>query len=517
MKVIILNPPRYYWPFLSEGDNYMLPQALPCLAAVLREHDIEVKPIDCLPLKIGWKSLERLLTKEQPDVLAVSTPETMFSHEGLKACKLMKKIDPSCATVVGGHHFSATWKETLENHPYVDFVVIGEGEYTLLELVKELEKPKWKQKLTKIKGIALRHRKKVVQTKPRPLIKNLDELPLPAYDLMPMKLYGKGKLLWCPGGTTIHHGRGCIGNCKFCACWVHMGKKIKTKNGYKTIPFYRTKSPERTVEEVELLRYKYGKKFLVFTDDTWNVDPKWNEQFCKLIKERGIDFEWHALMRSDFILRDEKLGIMKKIVDSGLRHVCIGGERCDSKELKALNKPSCSPNITYKVVKLLKEKYPEVFVQVTFIVGFRNESKETLKKLYEYIKLLDPDFPAIHPITPVPGTKFYEEAKKNGWIEVEDFKYYDWMTPVMGTDHLSREELEKEVVKIQRKLFEIRKALKGIFSRYSHKRRMYLWVLFVGTKITLAKLLGQLSPKLYYKISKTSPYYAMVKPKWYDK
>ncbi len=505
MKVLLLNPPRYYWPFINEGDNYLLPQALPCLGAVLRENDVKVRLVDCLPLKMGWKSLGRLLERERPDVLGVCTSESMFSHEAVRACELMKGIDQDTATVVGGHHFSALPGETLENGS-IDYIVIGEGEYTLLELVKALEKG---GSLKKVRGIAFREGGKAIVTEPRPLIRDLDELPVPAYDLMPMDKYVDSRLLWSQGGTTMHHSRGCIDNCDFCACWVHMSQRSMKEGKLRCTQMWRTKGVERTLDEAELLNRVYGKKFIVFGDDTWNVDPKWSAAFCEGIKERGLDFKWYAFLRADLMVRDEKLGVLKKMVDSGMSHVCIGVERATDSELRLLNK-SYSSDMVRDSFRILKEKYPQVFRQGTFIFGFRNETKESMRRMFEYAKELDLDYPGFHPITPVPGTKTWEEAKEKGWLEVDDYRKYDWVTPIMSSRKMSRKEIDSEMVRLYWDYLTFPKVLKGVFSRHSQRRNMHLWCLNVAARVWLSGLKDRTM------LRGSGSTLGMVKPKWYD-
>lgn len=513
MKVFLINPPRYYWPYLSEGDNYILPQALPCLAAVLRENDIDVKPIDCLPLKIGWKSLKRMIEREMPDVIGVCTSESMFTPEGIKLCRLVKNIDKKIVTVAGGAHFSNLVDENLKNHP-IDFIVIGEGEYTLLELVKEIEKPKSKQNFKKVKGIAFKTGKKLIKTKPRPLIKNLDELPFPAYDLMPMKEYGKEKFLFSPGGTTIHHSRGCVHNCKFCIWWVQMSQRRIEKGREICYPRWRTKSVEKTLEEMELLRYKYKKKYLEFVDDTWNVDLKWNNAFANEIKERGLDVNWFAFMRADYILRDERLGIFKTLVDSGLVRVCIGAERAVTNDLSILGKGGYNTDVVKKCFHLMRNKYPQIFRQATFITGMRNETKESMMKLLEYTKELDPDFPSFHPLTPIPGTDFWKEAIKNNWIEEKDFGKYDWLTPIISSEKLSRKEIFDLTLDISKKYINLRWFLRGLFAPSKYKRNMYLWWLFISLRIVADEIKDKIL--LRSNNSNNSFYTKLMKPKWYD-
>jgi anaerobic magnesium-protoporphyrin IX monomethyl ester cyclase len=504
MKVMLLNPPRYYWPFINEGDNYLLPQALPCLGAVLRENGIEVKLVDCLPLKMGWKSLERLLEKEKPDVLGVCTSESMFSHEAVRACGLMKGIDKETVTVVGGHHFSALPEDSLKEHSCIDYVVMGEGEYTLLELVQGLGGD-----MRKVRGIAFRDGKKVVVTEPRPLIKDLDELPMPAYDLLPMDKYVDSRLLWSQGGTTMHHSRGCVDRCDFCACWVHMSQRKMDKGKLTCAQMWRTKSVERALDEAELLNRMYRKRFIVFCDDTWNVDPKWSAAFCDGVKERGLDFKWYAFLRSDFLVRDEKLGVLKKMVDAGLAHVCIGVERVSDSELKLLNK-RYSSDVVKESFRILKEKYPQVFRQGTFIFGFRNETKESMRSMLGYARELDLDYPGFHPITPVPGTKTWRDARKNGWLEVKDYRKYDWVTPIMSSDSMSRDEIDSEMSKLYWEYLTLPKILRGLLSRHTQRRNMHLWCMKVGAKVSLA---GMKEKIISRGASKTL---GMIKPKWYD-
>lgn len=512
MKVLLINPPRYYWPYLSDGDNYILPQALPCLAAVLRENDVDVKPIDCLPIKMGWNTLERMIEREQPDVVGVTTSETMFTPEGVKLCNLVKKIDPSIKTVVGGAHFSNLAEESVKKFP-IDFVVVGEGEYTLLELVKELDRNN--QNLKKVKGLVFKKDKDAIRTKPRPLIENLDDLPIPAYDLMPMKLYGKEKLLFSPGGTTIHHSRGCVHNCKFCVWWVQMSQR-KIQNGKEIChPKWRTKSVERTLDEVEILCNKYKKKYLEFVDDTWNVNPDWNIKFAENVKERGLNFKWFGFMRADYILRDEKKGIFKDIVDSGLVKLCIGAERSVDEDLTMFGKKGYSHDITKKCFHLLRDKYPEVFRQGTFILGVRNETKESMYKVLEYAKELDLDFPSFHPITPIPGTETWDIAQKNNWIEEKNYINFDWLTPIMSSEHMTREEIFDTISDLTRKYVTLRWYIRGLTSSSRFKRNMYLWFTAISRRV----FFDEIKNKVYKKSSKNkikNKFTELVKPEWYD-
>jgi len=506
MKILLIRPPRYYWPFINEYDNFLLPQSLPCLAAHLRANGVDVIPIDCMPSKIGWNTLGRIIREEKPDIVGVGDSESLYSNEALKTVRLAKEIDPRIITVAGGAHFSNLAEESLAANP-IDFIVRGEGEITLTELVKELGNRH--PSPHKINGIVFKENGKLIETAPRPLVEDLDSLPMPAYDLMPMDRYGKARFLFSPGGITIHHSRGCVNSCDFCVWWVQMAER-KTENGrLKLQPRWRTKSPLRTIEEIELLYRRYNKRFLIFVDDAWNTNPAWSDEFASLLLKKKLPVRWFAFMRADLIMRDEKLGIMKKLVASGLSHISIGAERADSEDLDKLGKPAYRNDAVRQAMAILSGKYPSVFRQVTFIVGTRDETKRSMMRQLEYALEIKTDYPAFHPITPVPGTKLWREAKEKGWLEITDFKYYDWATPVMSSSSLSREEIENMIYIMNKKYAGFFWLIKGLFSPYAYKRDMYIWWLAVAARMLWDSVLHLLNPFKTYK--------NLVKPEWYDK
>ncbi|MGM5483112.1 MAG: B12-binding domain-containing radical SAM protein, partial [Nanobdellota archaeon] len=493
-------------------DNYLVPQALPCLAAFLRENKIPVELLDCSPLKIGWKSLEKILKKKKPDVICISEPETMWSNEGIKLAKLSKKISSKIYTIAGGAHFSLTAKETLKETE-VDFVIEGEGEVTLLELIKEMKKEK--PKFRKVKGISYKKKGSIIKTEPRELIENLDDLPLPAYDLLPMEKYGKASYLFHPGGVTIHHSRGCPYNCDFCVCWKHMSKK--TNKGCKAS--WRTKSVEKTIEEIKLLYYKYNKRGFVFTDDNWNYDPKWSSEFADKIIKNKLKIRWFAFMRADQIVRDEKLGVLKKLVKAGLRHISIGVERFSDEEVKGLNK-NVSKETTIKAFKILRNRYPQVFSQGTFIIGIEEETPSKIKNLAKFIKTeVKPDYPSFSPLTPIPGTKTYEKAKKENKIEIHDFEYYDWYTPIMSSKYMNREEIEYGMYWLNKQNFSPLNFISNIFSKNKYKRKLYMWFLIVTLRLyedTTRRAIG-LKPRYNFQKKRNNMISNLYIPKWYNR
>jgi anaerobic magnesium-protoporphyrin IX monomethyl ester cyclase len=216
-------------------------------------------------------------------------------------------------------------------------------------------------------------------------------------------------------------------------------------------------------------------------------------------------------MRADLMLRDEKLGIMEKLVKAGLSHVSIGAERAANGDLTNMGKYFYRTEIVRDAMGILSRRYPQVFRQVTFIVGVRNETRESMLSQLEYARQLKADYPAFHPITPVPGTKLWEEANKKGWLEIKDFSYYDWSTPVMASEHLSRGEIDYLLYFMNKKYASLPWLLKGIFSPFAHKRNMYIWWLIVVLRMFIDSILNLINPFRF------KEYNRLLKPNWYDK
>ena len=507
MKVLLIQPPKYFWPYISADDNFLVPQALPCLGGAARAAGHEVRLIDCSPMKMGWKSLAREIERERPDVVGVGENHAAYSHESLRALKLAKEAAPGAVTVAGGSHFTNLAAETLAND-YIDFVVLREGEETFAELLKRIEAGG--AGVEAVRGIAFREDGAAHITPARPLIDDLDTLPPPAYDLLPMRLYGTSRYLFSPGGTTIHHSRGCVSNCRFCAWWLQMAEAEESGGKITFKPRWRTKSVGRTMEEIRLLAEKYNKRCLVFVDEFWNKDSEWNAEFAEALTAARLGVEWFAFMRADAVLRDEELGIFEKLVRSGLVHVSIGVERAERDELKKMGKGFYSDSTSIECFHLLRDKYPGVFRQGTFIVGVRDETPASMNAQADFARKLALDYPGFHPITPVPGTAFHEEAKREGWIEVTDFREYDWMTPIISSEYMTRDEIEKQLIGLSSRFVSPGWFLRGMTSRTRYKRRMYVWWLIVSLRIVWDSIRRFAWP------FKTEVYSGLVKPEWYD-
>ena len=178
--------------------------------------------------------------------------------------------------------------------------------------------------------------------------------------------------------------------------------------------------------------------------------------------------------------------------------------------MKGLDKRFYAGGVAEQAIRIFKEKYPEVFIQATFIVGVKDETRKTLQRQVELAKKIDVDFPAFHPITPVPGTPIYDDAIANGHITEEDFDNFDWMSPVLDTDFLNREEIAHELHQMNKQFVNPKWMLKGLLNRESYKRDMYIWFAMVSAKMAFDVTKQRLNP------FKVEHYQQLVKPPWYN-
>jgi anaerobic magnesium-protoporphyrin IX monomethyl ester cyclase len=513
IKVLFVRPPCHLWPILNESDNFVMPLNFPALAAYLRREmqDVELKILDCLPLKIGWKSLERVIADERPDVLLVGDM-IVYMHEGMRLCRMAKELDPEVVTIAGGTFHSHLPQYTMEHHPELDLIVRYEGEETLRELLETLRAG---GDLHQVKGVVFREEDRMVQTPARPLIEDLDSLPIPAYDLVPVDKYSPFGLLW-PKAATVQSNRGCPYMCDFCSWSAQEGAhELQPDGTMRLIPQIRLKSPGRVMEELELLYEKHHSRYLFWTDGTWNFDTAWLDELSSEIIRRDYDLGWWAFVRADLMLAQEEAGVLEKMVRAGLRHTLFGAERSNLAQMNEMGK-DLEPDDFVRCSHMLERKYPQVFRQATFVTGIRSDSHETLRQLSEYTRKTHVDFAAIHPLMPYPGTALWDRAVENDWIQEKDFSRYDMFYPIMATEHLTRAEVAEASKRISLDFVGKQpwRYFKALFSRFKIRRKLHWWFLFSIGRVVMHDLWLAIRGK------KKFEGYAAVnrlwKPSWYD-
>lgn len=464
MKILFVEPPKEFWFVM--GEYLPPPLGLLELAAFLqsRNDKWEIEVLDCQAEMVGWNKLKRRIETSDPDVLVCSALATCNTYTVLRTVETAKMVDPDIKTVVGGQHFTALVQESLESYPEIDFVVRGEGELTLYELVKSLEQEK---PLLKVEGLSFRNGSEIIHNPPRPLIHNLNDLPFPGYHFIEdyMNKY-HFKMMSDPhdGYALVEASRGCAHRCTFCSQWGYWGGK------------WRTKSPQRIADEMEHLNQEYGINFLWLTDDNPTLGRTTSGLCDELIKRKNSDdLKWFVQARSDDIIKHRN--VLPKMYRAGNFWVMVGLERHDDalhdyqKGIKASDSKLS--------MDLLKEN--GIFAQATWITGDRRDSHQSMEKFREFVNQVDPDLAIFMILTPFPGTEFYDQALKNGWLEDHNWANYDMTHAVMPTEHLSREEVQEELYLCYRSYYgSIKRRITGIFSQNRFKRMTYRYMASQG-------------------------------------
>jgi len=321
------------------------------------------------------KRLREEIKARDPYILGItSTTPTIYS--ALKVAKLAKEVDGDITTVIGGPHVTFTANEVLDSSEDVDFVVAGEGEYTMLELLKALEGDR---SLKEVKGITFRDKGKIVKTPSRGYIEDLDSLPFPARHLLPMDKYKiLGRKL-----TVIHvvSSRGCPFRCIFCSSSALCGKR------------FRARSVENMLDEIEEAVERYKTRHVEFIDDTFTLNRRRTAEFCEEVKRRGLDISWNCSSRVDTIDED----LMRKMREAGCSIIFFGVESASQRTLDLIGK-GITVDRAVKAINLAKRVGIEVLA--SFVIGFPWETIEDMKETIRFATKLKPDFAEFSVSTP---------------------------------------------------------------------------------------------------------------------
>jgi len=472
MKVLFIEPPKEFWFVMGE---YMPPPlGILELAAYIesKNYGWEIEVVDSQAGGFSWKQLEKFISYSHPDVVVSSALATCNTYIVLRTLELAKKVDFEIKTVVGGQHFTALAHESLQQYPEIDFIVRGEGEITLYELIKCLEQNK---SVKKVKGISFRHGNGIIHNPDRPLIENLDNLPHPGYHLVKehMNKYHFKMMAGSNAGyAMVEASRGCAYKCSFCSQWGHWSGK------------WRKKTPSRIVDEMEHLYQEYDISFIWLTDDNLKLGSI--GAVCDELINRGLsdDITWFLQARSDSIIKNQR--ILPKMRKSGNYWVMAGLERHDDDTLISYNK-----NIKSYDAKLSMDllKKNDIFAQATLITGDRKDSHESIEKLREFVNHVDPDIAIFMILTPFPGTPLYETAQRNGWLEDLNWSNYDMVHAVMPTEHLSRFEVQEELYQCYQSYYgNMKRRITGLFSRNKFKKMTYRYMASQGLLQSLRDL-----------------------------
>jgi len=448
-KVLLINPPAEQTlvgnnpKFLDEERGYNPPLGILYLAAMLEErspHSVSV--VDAQAEELSYEALAEHAAGEAPDLVGI-TAMTFTLLDVAHTVEVMRQAVPEAKIVLGGPHVHLYPRESAAL-PGVDFAIIGEGEYAIVELCDHLEQPgRWGE----VPGLVYHHDGEIVVNDRPALIDDLDALPFPARDLTPFRRYSSVIARRQPI-TTMFTSRGCPYRCTFCDR-PHLGKK------------FRAQSAGRVVDEMQEC-VEMGIHELLIYDDTFTVRRQRVLDVCSEIQRRGLDVGWDIRARVDTV--DEEM--LKALRAAGCERVHYGVEAGSDEFMQVLRK-GITVEQARQAIRLTKRAGMATLAY--FMIGIPGETEADIRQTMRLARDLAPDFVHITILTPFPGTEIYRRALEEGVYATDHWLDFareprPGFQPLYWTKELGRERLETLLIE----------AYKSFYTRPSYIARQLL-------------------------------------------
>src|SRR5436189_5055177 len=326
---------------------------------------------------------------------------TNMREAAFKMCKLAK--ERGCTVIVSSSDSTDHYEKYIEEG--ADYIILGEAEMTLLELVNMLTEDR--KDLSSIPCLAFKQNDCVIKTIRRNVLKDLDSLPLPAWDHVDIQTYRQSWLDHA-GYFSMNMAttRGCPFKCNWCAKPIYGNR-------------YNSRSPENVITELKMLKEKFRFDHIWFCDDIFGLKPGWVHAFADLIEKKNLHFSFKIQARADLLLQEEYI---RGLARAGCENAWMGAESGSQKILDAMDKGTTVGQI-YEATALLKKHgiHPSFFIQF----GYLGETKEDIGKTIRMINELLPYEIGISVSYPLPGTLFYEKVKvdlkeKTNWTDSDE-------------------------------------------------------------------------------------------------
>jgi len=423
-KILFITPP--YHSGVVESAGVWLNVGFVYLAGSLRAAGYEPVIYDAMSYWHGYEEIEKRIREINPDVVA-STAFTAGVVDALKVLKLAKQINPEIVTLIGNVHPTYCYEEILQEHAGdVDFVIRGEGETTIVELMDVVTSG---GDLSQVKGIAYRMNGEIMTTPPRGYIKDLDSLPT-AWDLIDWPLYTY-KPMKDSTLAIVSSSRGCSQKCSFCSQQLFWSQ------------CWRGRSAENFVAELEYLRDTYGVNVVMLSDETPTWDRSRWERILDLLMERNVGVKLLLETRVDDIIRDED--IMWKYRDALVDHIYVGVEATSQEALDKFNK-NIKVEESKRALDLINEY--DIVSETSFVLGMPDDTVESMEKTLELAKFYNPDLAFFLAIAPWPYSEIYPELKE--YTVVQDYRRYNLVEPVVQPKNMTLKEVHEWLGKASR-------------------------------------------------------------------
>jgi len=414
VRIVLKNP---YYPI---SETPCPPLGLGFLAAALEGAGAEVKILDFVVYPYSREKLKRFLDSFSPHMAGI-TSVTMSFDRAAGIAKDVKEIDPEILTVMGGPHVTFCAMETMTSFPDIDFIAIGEGEETLVELAKEaVGARKW----DRVKGLVYRNGPELVTTKKREVLADIDSLHMPSRHLFPL---GRYRALGMPVSMTT--SRGCPFKCIFCVGRKMVGSRV----------LYR--SPEKVGDELEYLGQLDFHQINI-ADDLFTANRQHCINVCDKIIERNLNIEWTSFARVDTV----SVEVLKKMKTAGCTSVSFGVESADPGILKTIKKGITTTQVLSAINMC---NAAGILPQASFIIGLPDETPETLQKTIDFgrkIKEMGAAY-GFHILAPFPGTDVRENIHTFDLnILTDDWQQYHANRAIVETSSVNRNMLDSIVM-----------------------------------------------------------------------
>ncbi len=438
MKVFLGNSPwrekgRYgvragsRWPHLEqEGADYMpFPFFLAYATSLLRREGFEARVVDGIAEGLSEEQFLSRVEHEMPDLvlLEVSTPTAKLDEAMAKAMR--QRLGTRTKIAFCGADARLYDPSFLRDVPQVDFVLTGEYEITALELARTLRE---RRTPSDVLGVTYRDPGGgVVANTRRPLLDNLDYLPWPARDQLPMLKYRDVSLGLPLPSLQMWASRGCPYKCNFCA-WPQLMYASSR---------YRVREPARVVDEMNAVIEQYGYRSVYFDDDTFNIGKRRILRLCEELRARGPAVPWGIMARGD--TSDEET--FEAMATAGLEAVKIGVESAVQELVDR-----CGKGLDLAMVKesIRICKRLGLRVHLTFTFGLPGETWETAHRTIQFALEQEPDSVQFSIVTPFPGSAYYQELERQGMLVSRDWALYDgYKRAVIRTKSMEATELEE--------------------------------------------------------------------------
>jgi len=394
------------------------------------------------------KKISPSVRDSHPDLIGVSVHFSGRFAPAIEIIRLLKEDFPDMPTVIGGIHPTVFSEKILLEYECIDFILRGESEETIVELASAIDSEA--KSFEKIDGLGYRHDGKIKINKKEHFIADINTIPFPDYDLIDIRDYYFDTSQWVnpkklPINLSVYivSSRSCPRQCTFCSMYIVHG------------PRCRMRSSSNVVDEIEYLYNKIGQRYFSFMDDNFTFSKKRTLEICDEITKRGLDIQFDT--PNGLEINSLNKEVLESLIKAGMVKTCLAIESGSPKIRKSINKRLSQEKI-YEVFKLL-ERYPDLSYNVFLIIGFPNETHETLKETHRLIKQLKLKRAILSFATPFPGTALYQESVENKLLDIDisnlhnrNSFYYANETPFIKPYDLTKDELIDFRLKVYKEL-----------------------------------------------------------------